>query len=256
MRIGLWLLLTACARNIEGDVAGECEDGADNDRDGTFDCLDADCVGAPACLDDAPDTDQGTVDTPDDTPDPPQALCPTDVGWDGTGDRPPGPHDREIGRVTAWFILPDTWDQTYDANCRDTLDPDWAPVFDGAELQVPSTGFNYVFFRIQPDCTTAIKQNCQRGYPEGCVDDERNYTLDEPLWVADPESVEEALDPLLAPGCTIGIEQTPMVEDQGLTGTLTYARKILVSGACPANVSKNKNCTVSYTYDLEWAKAE
>lgn len=33
----------------EGDDAGECEDGADNDRDGKFDCDDPDCQGASAC---------------------------------------------------------------------------------------------------------------------------------------------------------------------------------------------------------------
>ena len=33
----------------EGDEPGECEDGADNDRDGTFDCMDPDCSGDPIC---------------------------------------------------------------------------------------------------------------------------------------------------------------------------------------------------------------
>ena len=33
----------------EGDDAGECEDGADNDRDGAFDCDDPDCDTAPSC---------------------------------------------------------------------------------------------------------------------------------------------------------------------------------------------------------------
>jgi hypothetical protein len=33
----------------EGDEPGECEDGADNDRDGVFDCDDSECKGAPAC---------------------------------------------------------------------------------------------------------------------------------------------------------------------------------------------------------------
>ncbi len=33
----------------EGDEPGECSDGADNDRDGDFDCKDSQCAGAPAC---------------------------------------------------------------------------------------------------------------------------------------------------------------------------------------------------------------
>ncbi len=33
----------------EGTTSGECVDGADNDRDGQFDCNDADCGGSPDC---------------------------------------------------------------------------------------------------------------------------------------------------------------------------------------------------------------
>ena len=43
------LALGACNRDIEGDQPGECSDGADNDRDGAFDCDDSDCAGAPVC---------------------------------------------------------------------------------------------------------------------------------------------------------------------------------------------------------------
>ena len=34
---------------FEGDIIGECSDGADNDRDGMFDCDDPNCAGAPVC---------------------------------------------------------------------------------------------------------------------------------------------------------------------------------------------------------------
>ena len=34
---------------VEGDEAGECDDGADNDQDGLFDCEDQGCFGSPAC---------------------------------------------------------------------------------------------------------------------------------------------------------------------------------------------------------------
>lgn len=37
--------------DAEGARAGECSDGADNDRDGLFDCDDPDCAGAPECDD-------------------------------------------------------------------------------------------------------------------------------------------------------------------------------------------------------------
>lgn len=39
---------------FEGDEAGECADGADNDRDTAFDCDDADCDGAPDCDEEGP----------------------------------------------------------------------------------------------------------------------------------------------------------------------------------------------------------
>ena len=40
----------------EGDTPQECSDGADNDRDGDFDCADDGCAGSPAC------TGEGTAD--------------------------------------------------------------------------------------------------------------------------------------------------------------------------------------------------
>lgn len=44
---------------FEGDDAGECRDGADNDRDGSFDCDDSECWGSSDCSHDT----AGTVDT-------------------------------------------------------------------------------------------------------------------------------------------------------------------------------------------------
>jgi len=38
----------------EGDDVGECSDGADNDGNGLFDCLDPACAGAPECIENAP----------------------------------------------------------------------------------------------------------------------------------------------------------------------------------------------------------
>lgn len=40
---------TAGPTRWEGDDPYECEDGADNDRDGLFDCADPDCSGSPSC---------------------------------------------------------------------------------------------------------------------------------------------------------------------------------------------------------------
>lgn len=64
----LAVLATLGCGEHEGDVPGECLDGADNDRDGFFDCDDQDCVFSPDCDDDPTNdtTDTGT-DTDDDT---------------------------------------------------------------------------------------------------------------------------------------------------------------------------------------------
>ena len=50
------LCLFACGESdtpptntYEGDAPGECDNGADDDRDGRYDCDDEDCVGAPVC---------------------------------------------------------------------------------------------------------------------------------------------------------------------------------------------------------------
>ncbi len=51
------LLLTGCPTDIEGNSPGECDDGADNDEDGYFDCNDSDCYGAPVCNDEGDDDD-------------------------------------------------------------------------------------------------------------------------------------------------------------------------------------------------------
>jgi hypothetical protein len=42
---------TTDAEEFEGDAAGECSDGADNDQDGWFDCNDQDCFNSPDCAD-------------------------------------------------------------------------------------------------------------------------------------------------------------------------------------------------------------
>ncbi len=67
---GIWLtvLLGGCVGvELEGDEAFECQDGADNDADGIFDCMDPDCYGAPVCQDgvDTPDDDNPDKDDPD-----------------------------------------------------------------------------------------------------------------------------------------------------------------------------------------------
>lgn len=42
--------ISSLSASAEGDAPGECDDGADNDRDGAFDCNDTECAGAPLCI--------------------------------------------------------------------------------------------------------------------------------------------------------------------------------------------------------------
>ena len=54
------LLTTGCPsadQEVEGDEAGECSDGADNDQDGTADCADPSCAADLACAGDDEDGD-------------------------------------------------------------------------------------------------------------------------------------------------------------------------------------------------------
>lgn len=50
------LLVIGCDAEVEGDAAGECDDGVDNDQDGTLDCDDEGCVIASACVGDDDDS--------------------------------------------------------------------------------------------------------------------------------------------------------------------------------------------------------
>jgi len=51
LALGL-LFVTGCGAEVEGDEAGECSDGVDNDQDGTLDCGDAGCAISTTCKSD------------------------------------------------------------------------------------------------------------------------------------------------------------------------------------------------------------
>lgn len=114
--------ISCTSRNFEGDEPFECNDGADNDRDGDFDCDDADCAASPDCEQTNPgdgpggDTDTDgpvypTVDPLNDDPYPPNPDCegfegvpiPGATGW--FSDRFDVRTDSIVG-TKAWAILP------------------------------------------------------------------------------------------------------------------------------------------------------
>ena len=69
---------------IEGDEAGECSDGADNDQDGMFDCDDPGCYGSPDCAGD--DDDAADDDDDDDAADDDDDATSVDADGDGYTD--------------------------------------------------------------------------------------------------------------------------------------------------------------------------
>ena len=63
----IWLLLhLACSSRYEGELPNDCNDGADNDKDGLFDCQDNGCTNSPICNQSSSNTIQGSS-TPSNT---------------------------------------------------------------------------------------------------------------------------------------------------------------------------------------------
>lgn len=80
MALSLLFALPGCDIAVEGDEAGECDDGVDNDQDGTTDCADDGCAAAGVCAgDDDGEDDDGdgvTVEAGDcDDDDPIAGRC-------------------------------------------------------------------------------------------------------------------------------------------------------------------------------------
>ena len=114
--------------NVEGDEAGECDDGVDNDQDGVTDCDDDGCENATACTgdddtgdDDTADDDTGDDDTGDD-----------DTGDDDTGDDDTASACEDAGQCEGDYVLEDAADRDYVAQFCDVVtgdlvvdDQDW-----------------------------------------------------------------------------------------------------------------------------------
>ena len=89
----------------EGDEAGECDDGADNDRDGSFDCDDSGCTGAPLCQgddDDATDDDDAANDDDDAANDDDDAANDDDDAADDDDDAAPGSDPVIVNLLWQW----------------------------------------------------------------------------------------------------------------------------------------------------------
>jgi hypothetical protein len=115
---GLLLSLPSCVR-MEGDLANECIDHADNDRDGLYDCDDPDCFGSPDCSGD--DDDTGAQPDDDDTGD---GDDDTQADDDDTGSQPDDDDTAGIERSfsgTIDLMLVSTDWQTLELPCEGPL---------------------------------------------------------------------------------------------------------------------------------------
>ena len=128
--------------DFEGDAAGECDDDADNDRDGLFDCDDPGCEGSITCTDADADADAGSGgDTGTrDTGRPGRDTGRTDTGERDTGGRDTAPPlaadldddgftvamgDCDDSRSDVYPLAPEVCDGV-DNNCDGVIDEDGA----------------------------------------------------------------------------------------------------------------------------------
>jgi len=119
---------------IEGQNVGECTDGADNDEDGLFDCVDPDCIPAPACAGDDDDDDDDTIAPGDDDTNPP-GDDDTDHGDDdsaGPGDDDSaGPGDDDSAGSGDDDDTANPGEYQNPGDCSDGLDNDGDTLIDG-----------------------------------------------------------------------------------------------------------------------------
>jgi hypothetical protein len=240
--LSMWVVLACSGGEYEGDEPGECDDDADNDRDLLYDCLDPDCAGAAVCNEDNPTPSVDTDDTD-------VVIVDTEVTT--TDGRPPGPLASETDLISIWEQLEETVNTRFGPGCFGITSSDWEDVF-----AAPSYAgeYVYVFFRLQSGQTTAVGQDCSRGFPEGCVDNDVVYLIDDHVLTGALEDQDIFVDNV--PGCTISIETTAVIEDNGETGQLTFEISLSTTPACPGELQINNSCDFFHEYDLDWNRAE
>ncbi len=147
---------TLGSEGYEGDVAGECEDGADNDMDGLYDCNDPDCAGAPVC--EGGDDDTGPPDDDDTGPPDDDDTGPPDD--DDTGP----PDDDDTGP-------PDDDDTAQSEDCGNEIDDNGDGLIDCDD---PICGYH-------PDCGGEDCTNGSDDNGDGLID------CDDPDCVGHPD---------------------------------------------------------------------
>ena len=146
----LLLLLAACNQEVEGDEAGECSDGADNDWDGYFDCQDNECWNSPDCEGSEGDAD---TDTDADTDSDADGDADSDADSDSDSDTDSDAVGDHFSSITVDYTL--TWDFIIEP----TGVTDCVQVYAGSGTQHEASGqrvtFDGSWELVETDCADA-----------------------------------------------------------------------------------------------------
>ena len=142
----------------EGDEAGECADGADNDRDGLFDCNDPDCEGSSDCEEADTDTDSDAdSDTDTDSDSDADSDADTDADSDADAD---SDSDTDTGSVTTLALTGYSGqaDAGYDGYSGTE---DWYFIADeGAGDDICRIRYNVEHSATRTDCPSSGHSDC------------------------------------------------------------------------------------------------
>lgn len=178
---------------FEGDEPGECLDGADNDRDGLFDCDDPDCAGAPDCNtepDEDPEEQTEPVEDPEDPeddpsdpqedpeedPEEPEGTDPTEDPEEP--DEVDDPEEPEVDPCQEWQATWNFDDETDNAEYSEiVLESD---IHDVDPITATFTGEYNVF--TDDDCFSlpggSDVKMCVRGFGVTCEEDDTDCPYD------------------------------------------------------------------------------
>ena len=143
------------ASQYEGDDPYECVDGADNDRDGAFDCDDSECASSPDCTDTESDTDADTdADTDTDTDADTDADTDTDADADTDTDTDtPGPAYSSVAvTFTLTWDFDDFWSFYGLTDCVQSFEGAGVPHSSSAGLQT----FDGTWEKVSDDCNASL----------------------------------------------------------------------------------------------------